>query len=46
MGWENYHLYRFAVDYHGFADEPMGVEDRYSDEIIDNYLSQLDEGCA
>jgi site-specific recombinase XerD len=42
MGWENYHLYRFSVDYHGFADEPMGAEDRYSDEIIDNYLSQLD----
>ena len=40
MGWENYHLYRFAIDYYGFADEPMGAEDRYSDGIIDNYLTQ------
>jgi site-specific recombinase XerD len=38
MGWENYHLYRFAVGYYGFMDDPMGAEDRYSDEAIDIYL--------
>lgn len=42
MGWENYHLYRFAVGFHGFTDQPMGAEDRYSDEPIDAHLTHPD----
>jgi len=40
MGWENFHLYRFAVGYYGFADEPMGAEDRYASEPISSHLTQ------
>ncbi len=42
MGWENYHLYRFAVGFYGFADNPMGAGDRYSDEAIDAHLNHPD----
>ena len=42
MGWENYHLYRFAVGYYGFTDSPMGPGDHYSDELIDAHLNYPD----
>jgi hypothetical protein len=42
MGWENYHLYRFAVGFQGFTDHPMDPGDRYSDEVIDAHLTQTD----
>ena len=39
MGWENYHLYRFDVgDGIAFTDNPQGPGERYSDELIDEYL--------
>jgi hypothetical protein len=41
MGWENYHLYRFSVDWRGFTTEPMAGEDHYSDETIDAYLADV-----
>jgi site-specific recombinase XerD len=41
MGWENDHLYRFAVDWMGFTPEPMAGEDHYSDERIDAYLAEV-----
>ncbi len=41
MGWENDHLYRFAVGEISFTTEPMAAEDRYSDEPIDAYLAEV-----
>ncbi|MEM6281997.1 MAG: tyrosine-type recombinase/integrase [Chloroflexota bacterium] len=39
MGWENYHLYRFVLDWTGFTAQPMADEDQLSSEPIDTYLT-------
>jgi len=38
MGWENYHLFRFAVGDFGFMRDPMGYDDRDADTVIDPHL--------
>ena len=40
MGWENYHLYRFTLDWAAFTTQPMAGEDRSSTERIDGYLTR------
>lgn len=40
MGWENYHLYRFSIDFYAFMQEPLGSGDRYASELIDAHIAQ------
>lgn len=41
MGWENYHLYRFSLDFMAFTAQPLGPEDRSSSAVIDPYLKHV-----
>lgn len=41
MGWENYHLYRFALDFMAFTEQLMGPQDRSSSNMIDPYLERV-----
>lgn len=41
MGWEQYHLFRFAVGDFGFMRDPMGHGDHDANTSIDTYLKYL-----
>jgi hypothetical protein len=38
MGWENYHLYAFAYDWHHFTEYEMGAEDKSPSHRLNEFI--------